>query len=774
MGKSRRNRSGAANRRPDPINGSGAGQAAAGRPPKAVKEPADPALAALRTAKILPVMRDLRSADPKTRTAAAGAVANIVADTRCRKLLLREQVVHLVLSETLGDASIESRAAGWSVLNELAQHEAADFCVHLYRSDVLTPAAHALSQVRETLARSVNGAHAATGASGAAAHLTKTQQEFMWRIASPILDLVGLLVDAREETMTAVAKNTAIAQPLFVLAAGGSSGSSSGSAAVAVPFEIQWAALTTLTRICEDERSVAEALVDDQVSGGCYGMLRDLQAAGGPLAVAASSLLHAVFTSLEWFDHSQGRDGASDALLVPTLARAIEQQQRAAQEASGDEASEQDISPAEVLGLALQTLATIGTTLKASLEKGNKNEEVWNGIEDGKEGAGKVQNGDAGDDDGDDEDMADGEPAENGARPSAHDGMDLDEDNNDRDGEDDNDDDEMDDEELDRDMENVTGFDANDNGDDAHGAEGLEDLATLHALIDDAIPQIVRLIAARADDADEDAVAVLLDALAALNNIAWTVSLVDLRDEGNAAIRDAWTPVARRVWLKVVRPLLARDLVDLAVAAQVTGLAWALSRVLGGATPTDAGEPARFMALRDAAGGGEKTGKEDGAGDGPKDGPEDADGDPFQGLPVKCIGVLGQMALDPAPVDLNRTIGKYLAGVVASLTGSPPAAPADVVEALNQLFDIYGDEKAACDKEVFWANGMLPVLEAAVPWVKAMAKSIDKRRMGELRMRADEAVLNLGRFIQYKKKHRVVTVEADSSLVGLWVTAKKD
>ncbi|CAK7245467.1 MAG: hypothetical protein STHCBS139747_007050 [Sporothrix thermara] len=782
MGKSRRNRSGNASRRPDPMSG---GVGSAGRPAKPVKEPADPALAALRTAKILPVLNDLRSADPAKRSTAAAAIANIVDDARCRKLLLREQVVHLVLSETLADASVESRAAGWAVLNVLAQHEAADFCVHLYRSDVLTPAAHALAQIRASLEGG------STSLDTKDAKLTKAQQEFLWRITSAILDLVGQLADARDEILAAIAKDAAIVRALFALAAGSESahisaaarknntgGASVGAAAspAAIPFEIQWAALTTLARLCDDEgqRALCETLVDDQASGGCYGALRRLQAAGGPLAVAASSVLHAVFASLEWYDHSPGRDGASDAVLVPTLAGVIAAQldkessattadvamstQDGADSAGDDDGSQS----AEVLGLALETLAVIGTTLKASLDKGNKDEAVWNGIQDGEAGEGTAAGDESivfgtenGDNDDEDMEMADGDddaaPAsrkKKNANPDDSMDVDGDDDGNDDDDDDDDDDDEDDEIDIEDDMERVTALD------DAAGETGadLEDLTTLRALITDAIPQIIRLVAARAQDAAADSVAVLLDALSALNNIAWTVSLVDLHDDGNAAIRHAWRPVARRIWLRVVRPLLSDDSsLDLHVAAQVAGLAWALARVLGGTTPVDAGEPARFKALREmatatAAAEAATAGGE--AGD-DKNAEED---DPFQSLPVKCIGVLGQMALDPAPADQNRQISTYLLGVVAALPDRK-SSPAEVVEALNQLFDIYGDEKADCDKAVFWADNLLAAFEAALPKAKAMAKTIDKRAHTELRTRADEAVLNLGRFIQYKKKH---------------------
>lgn len=129
MGKSRRSRGSAAHRR-DPIS-------------KPVKPPSDPELAALRQDKILPIIKDLQSADPKQRSSAAAAVSSVIGDARCRKLLLREQVVHTVLSQTLTDSALESRAAGWGILQVLAQEEEPDFCVHLYRQDILTAIEHA-------------------------------------------------------------------------------------------------------------------------------------------------------------------------------------------------------------------------------------------------------------------------------------------------------------------------------------------------------------------------------------------------------------------------------------------------------------------------------------------------------------------------------------------------------------------------------------------------------------------------------------------------------
>jgi hypothetical protein len=104
---------------------------------------------------------------------------------------------------------------------------------------------------------------------------------------------------------------------------------------------------------------------------------------------------------------------------------------------------------------------------------------------------------------------------------------------------------------------------------------------------------------------------------------------------------------------------------------------------------------------------------------------------------------------------MNREVGVFLMTLLNSDDMAPQNTTpmADVIEGLNQLFDMYGDEEAPCDREVFWKDGFLKHLENFVPKMKALVKGIDKRTQSELRTRADEALLNLGRFVGYKKKH---------------------
>lgn len=242
---------------------------------------------------------------------------------------------------------------------------------------------------------------------------------------------------------------------------------------------------------------------------------------------------------------------------------------------------------------------------------------------------------------------------------------------------------------------------------------------------------------------DDSARIVRSCAFNALNNISWTISCIDFSDPQNAAIQAAWLPAARAIWKDAIAPVLASDTSDVDLATSVTSLAWAISRALHEEGLLH-GEQKKFMSLYHASQSLAASSMDEGSQQ------PTEDEDPFQSLGVKCVGVLGQLAQDPAPIELNREIGVFLITVVASL---PETQAASAVEACNQLFDIYGDEDKACDKEVFWKDSFLPHFEGMLPKLRTMVKQIDKRASAELRTRADETVLNLQRFITYKKKH---------------------
>ncbi|KAI1142368.1 hypothetical protein F5Y05DRAFT_224421 [Hypoxylon sp. FL0543] len=654
MGKSRRNRA-KAGQRSDPIA-------------KPVKPPSDPELAAIREKSILPVLRDLQSPEPKSRTAAAGAIANIIQDTKCRKLLLREKIVHILLNETLTDASLESRAAGWEILRVLTAEEESDFCVHLYRVDVLTAIQHACAKITNTL----------TASNPPFVKITRAEQNFVWSIAESLAAIISALAEAQDEALDAAVRNEQIVRFLFTL--------------ITINFTttpVLNSALSCMITLSEDNQKFTEAILADNAAK-CYKQLYTFKNGEDYKAVLACGVLHNVFSVAEWNDQKPGKDDACDAVLVPTLARALERTQLNGGMTNGHSST----SPAETLQLALEILASIGTTLQETLEKGSRGkEEQWEGIAD----KDVTMNGDG------DEQLSDSDSEPAGA------------------------DEEMDQDEMEADMDMVTGA-------DGHGEEleGIDDLPTLKELIQKAIPQIVKLCRAVGGN-DETSNMILNHAITALNNISWTVSCIDFTEKSNAAILRAWTPVAKGIWEQVIAPILSSDTSDAQLATIVTSLAWAVARTLHGEALFGGDEPKKFISLYHAS----------------KNLNENQD-DPFQSLGVKCIGVLGQLALE-APIALNREIGIFLLTVVKGLPETPPA---EAVEALNQLFDIYGDENKEWDKEVFWKDNFLQHLEEATPRVKSAVKAINRAKSAELRTRAEEASLNLARFIQYKQKHR--------------------
>ncbi|KAI1210925.1 uncharacterized protein F4807DRAFT_43847 [Annulohypoxylon truncatum] len=659
MGKSRRNRA-KGGQRPDPIA-------------KPVKPLSDPELIAIREKSILPVIKDLQSTEPKSRTTAARAISNIVQDSKCRKLLLREKIVHIILTETLTDTSLESRAAGWEILRVLVAEEERDFCVHLYRVDIMTAIQHACKNLSHTL----------TKQDPPFSRSSRAEQLFVWNIAESLTTILPALAEAQDEALDAAVRCQPIVHFLFLL-------TSLGNTTAPVINSV----LSCMITLSEDNQQFAEAILSGSEHIKIYNRLLNIRVGNDYKAVLASAILHNAFSAAQWNDYNPGKDGACDAILVPMLARTLETTRLNMSAADGHGSS----NPAEILQVALEVLASIGTTLQETIEKGSRGKKEK---KEKSEDNDVAMNGDDEDDEDDEEQLSDHESGDE--------------------------DDEMDEDEMEADMEMVTGVDGQEDE-----LEGIDDLPTLKELIQRAIPELVKLAQASGGD-DEISKYILNHAVTALSNISWTVGCIDFSHKSNTAISRAWTPAAQMIWQDIIAAVLSSDTSDVQLATIVTSLAWAIARTLHGQKFLGGDEHKKFISLYHASKGFDEN-----------------HDDPFQGLGVKCIGVLGQLAL-AAPIELNREIGIFLLTVVKGLPETPAA---DAVEALNQLFDIYGDESNECDKEVFWKDNFLQHLRDTAPKVKAMVKTVDKRQSGELRERAEEANLNLSRFIPYKQKHR--------------------
>jgi hypothetical protein len=459
--------------------------------------------------------------------------------------------------------------------------------------------------------------------------------------------------------------------------------------------------LACLTALLEDNEALAQKVVGSE---DWFNKLIQIKDSNSTNAVAACGVLHNLFVSLKWYDHNTPIEGASDATLIPKLVQFMD---RTEIETSTNGHSKHS-SPDQVLQLALEITASIATSLQEALEHGSHYEKEFQGFDDA-----ELMNEDAEEMEINREDDGEAKARQDEMDAEAHAAEDG----------------EMNEDEMDADMELVTG----------HGSD-VEETASE----DSTLERLVRIAAGYALLLAIEKNNNTSHAISTLNNIAWTVSTIDFSTGHLDNLYNFWVSLTQRIWKEVIGPILAADTADIELASIVTSLAWAVSRSVKGVINIKPGEQRKFMALYEASK--NLSSAENGAAK-----VLDSGDDAFQGLGVKCIGVLGSLALDPAPIDLNKEIGEFLLTVLASLPDTPPA---DTVEALNQLFDIYADKEYSFDEPVFWGYNFLKHLEEIQPKAKRMSKEIDKRLFPELRGRADEAVLNLDRFLIYKRKEK--------------------
>lgn len=516
---------------------------------------------------------------------------------------------------------------------------------------------------------------------------SKAEQSVLLSIIGSLVSLCTALAEAQDDILEAVAGNSGVNSLLFSVA--------TAKPDVAEGLDnVRSDTLACLMVLSEENQKFAERIMAPKHSQ-VFQTLLPLKSEVSGDGILACAILQNLYYALQDEQLAGDSDIPNPSVLIPTLTKAI-----AGIRADSLKSQEDDWSnPIQYQRLALEVLASIGTSLNSAGEDESRDPPKQNGNE-------AVE---------DDDDMVEA------------DGDVEDEDVGDVEGSDDDDD--MDDDAMQADMDMVTGAD-----DDDTPGQGIDDLPVLKALLHQALPEVIRV--ASLPTRDEDSVRFQSLALSALNNISWSVSMVDFSDDQNGGIQRVWSPAASSIWQKVITPILSSDTADVTLATQVTGLAWAIARTLRAETPLKPSEHRKFISLYQATRGTEATKDND---------------DPFQGLGVKCIGVLGQLALDPAPIDLNREIGMFLVTLLASLPETPVA---DAVEALNQIFDIYADEEFAYDREVFWKDNFLKHLEDVRPKAKAMVKTVDKRIHAELRTRADEALMNLEQFISYKNRHK--------------------
>ncbi len=514
------------------------------------------------------------------------------------------------------------------------------------------------------------------------------QQSLVWTLSASAIGLISSLAEAQDEILEVLSKTPIIVNFIFGLLGFDS-----------LPKDLLVDVLNCLATLTEDNEPLAKQIVDHD--SWLKGLIQ-LRALGGSIGVSVCGVVHNIFSAMQWFDHNTPMEGASDALIVSTLMQCIDEAQSKLGLPNGSDQS----NPEQILQQSLEIIASIATSVQEALEHANHNEKEFEGFGADSEVSGEAMMEDDG------SDIDEGEEDANGSSEEMN-------------------------EEIDADMELVAGPDM----EEEDGSTVAQ--PTLDLLIRTATPMILSV----AQNSGTDDV-IRASALSALNNISWTVSSIDFT-ENHSNLSRIWSGFAQRIWSEIVSPVLASNTADIGLASSITSIAWALARSVQGKLQLAGEEHRKFIALYQASKGLPLT--TNGHQNGGSSKIDVDNGDAFQGLGVKCIGVLGRLALHPAHISLNREVGNFMLTLLSALPETPAA---DAVEALNQLFDIYADKAYIYDEPVFWTDGFHRHLEAIAPKARKMAKSIDRRKFTELRLRADEAVLNLGRFLTYKAREK--------------------
>lgn len=215
--------------------------------------------------------------------------------------------------------------------------------------------------------------------------------------------------------------------------------------------------------------------------------------------------------------------------------------------------------------------------------------------------------------------------------------------------------------------------------------------------------------------------------MAALNNCCWT-----LVDKLNVNKNASWRANAIDLWNNLFKYLENTDL-DVSVGA--IGSLWAVATAFQGQVPIT-NDQISFITSQCS------NVKQTMTNDNKDESTE---------FMVRATGLIGTVGCAPDRVEITRESSKFILSIISNALDCPIEV---IIQGLDTLFDMFGDMSYDYDEPVFVGDNVLQTLKAALPTVRQAVKRVDKKRFPELRGRADEAALNLGRFIDYKKKER--------------------
>ncbi|KAF8463513.1 hypothetical protein BDZ91DRAFT_731776 [Kalaharituber pfeilii] len=501
--------------------------------------------AAIREAKILPVVKNISSLEANERIEAVTAVAHLVEDQTCRKLLLKERIVTVLMEQALNDSAPEVIVKGWGALRNLAVEEGYDVCIHMYRKDILTPISAAIDKIHKTISFLLSDPNS----------VDSVAKKLVWTYAENVVGLLtSLCSEGTEEIVNAVNKLNPLPFLMGLL-----------SPECKTPRTTQNIAAQSLNVLTEEQDELIQSIVE---SGDVFLplllKLRDTMPVGPAASLLRTVAICGVMHNISDFVRaSENKNSAlSDAVNLTKVTALIDAATKILPPTNGNvPTTEEPITEEErcdAIQTGLETLSSIIASLQEEID-------------------GNISKSTAGMDDMMDEDFEDDEKDEEAVEEI---------------------DDSADDEAMQDDIAMVT---AGDRDSSEEPTDSADQSPTFH-LINVAIPLLLPLC--NPQDTTPRSTTIQIRALNCLNNISWTAATTLPHSSSLFKIFEKQAPL---IWSSLIVPILNSNSADVELAEAVASLSWAIAKTVGGKLSLSEGgegvigEHKRFMSLYNAA-----------------------------------------------------------------------------------------------------------------------------------------------------------------------------
>ncbi|KAJ6262019.1 hypothetical protein Dda_2821 [Drechslerella dactyloides] len=188
----------------------------------------------VRDQKITPILAGVLAANPADRAKHLAAASSIVEDGRCRRLLLKDHIIQVVMEQSLLDPAQEVVAAAWTFLDKLVEHGGYDVAVHLYRRGIMKLVDGIVDSLDSTIDKVEAG----------------PQAVLLWECASSVISLLTGLNETTVEILQEITTPKILAFASRLLAP-------------TTPERVQTAASVFLDRVTDSNTSVYAILSRD-------------------------------------------------------------------------------------------------------------------------------------------------------------------------------------------------------------------------------------------------------------------------------------------------------------------------------------------------------------------------------------------------------------------------------------------------------------------------------------------------------------------------------